>query len=139
MLIVSIGDSLHEMSNLINFSSAELALRVITVKVLITTAADNSLIVFVVFQWRQFAWNVNPVFWEKLEKYWFVIYWISLKDGKVNTILFQLPAVILLLKYGADVDAKDMLGFTPLFLATGLLCVSTDFVVLYFILSFTVV
>ena len=39
----------------INFSSAELALRVVTVKVLITTAADNSLIVFVVFQWRQFA------------------------------------------------------------------------------------
>ena len=47
--------------------------------------------------------------------------------------------MILLLKYGADVDAKDMLGFTPLFLATGLLCVSTDFVVLYFILNFTVV
>ncbi|XP_045164376.2 uncharacterized protein LOC123528608 [Mercenaria mercenaria] len=31
----------------------------------------------------------------------------------------SLPAVILLLKYGAVVNAKDMLGFTPLFLATG--------------------
>ena len=34
--------------------------------------------------------------------------------------LFQLPGVILLLKYGALVNAKDMLGFTPLFLATGM-------------------
>ncbi|KAH3819686.1 poly [ADP-ribose] polymerase tankyrase-like [Dreissena polymorpha] len=31
----------------------------------------------------------------------------------------SLPAVILLLKYGAHVNAKDDLGFTPLFLATG--------------------
>ncbi|XP_060595368.1 uncharacterized protein LOC132749572 [Ruditapes philippinarum] len=31
----------------------------------------------------------------------------------------SLPAVKLLSKYGAVVDAKDMLGFTPLFLATG--------------------
>ena len=33
-------------------------------------------------QWRQFAWNVNLVFWEKQEKYQFIICWISPENGK---------------------------------------------------------
>ena len=34
--------------------------------------------------------------------------------------ILQLVAVRILIKHGASVDIKDSLGFTPLFLATGM-------------------